>query len=146
MKESSKEGASRRNRANRKILNAELAPEVALTLVSLIDLLGHQTSYEMAWPSLEKLGKKCGKSRTTVKYHVAMIKRMGIFKFLYFKPTEAVEFARKQYGFDIKLRGCIIQAPIRTVCDEFVTVREAAGFPSLKFKDLRSTCATEFAT
>ena len=108
----SRQNATRRNRALRKIrTSSHLPPEIKLTLETMLDRLSSKSDYNLAWPSAANLAKRIGKSRRTILWHLQAIKQFGIFKIYQFTPTEAKAYAQNTYGLIIELGWCRHQAP-----------------------------------
>lgn len=108
-----KSGAARRNAALRKIrLSKHLPVQIKAAIQHILDHLGPQTGYEFAWPSASRIAQLMGRSVRTVRWYLKVIKALGIFRYHHLRPTAAIEYSQKKYGFTPRLERCSCQAPI----------------------------------
>ncbi len=104
--------AARRNRCLRKIRLCRRVPlEIKATLEVLIDHLGSQTGYELAWPSASTIAARIGRTVRTVRWHLKAIRRTRIFSFERLSPMDAAAFCESRYGFSPRFDRCSRQAP-----------------------------------
>jgi hypothetical protein len=109
----SRQNASRRNRALRKIRAAQnLDPEIKLAIQVILDLLSHKSEYNVAWPSAATIAKRLKNGRRTGQWYLRIIKALGIFTCTQLSPADARAYCKKEYGFQPNLDQCVTYAPI----------------------------------
>jgi hypothetical protein len=115
----SREGAARRNRAQRKIISSKyLTSEIKDAIQTIFILLNPKSDYMVAWPSSKTIASRMGRSRRSGLMYVRIIKALDIFRVQSLTPEKAVAYCERNFGIRPKLERCGGQAPNLFVVNE----------------------------
>lgn len=114
----SRENASRRNRALRKIRRAKhVDAEIKAAIEVILDLLNAKSGYEVAWPSAATIAGRYNRSRRTGLWYVKAIKALSIFRCVSLPPQAAADYCEEHFGIRPRLERCGPSAPNLFIVD-----------------------------